>query len=177
MRTLRWVMVAGTLAIAAVLLLRGNYILGLLIGGLAIVRVVYMVTFARRRRAFRSSYGAGVGAGAGAHGAGPVRELLRGLARAEFPVAAGIIGMDPAQVRTAFEQGRSLAELATGAGVPVERVVNGVASDAAARIDQGVADGRVPEERALQAKAQLPVWANRLVNFHKGDFQRTRGWT
>jgi hypothetical protein len=172
-------MVAGTLAIAAVLLLRGNYILGLLIGGLAIVRVVYMVTFARRRRAFRSSYGAGAGAygaGVGA-GAGPVRELLRGLARAEFPVAAGIIGMDPAQVRTAFEQGRSLAELATGAGVPVERVVNGVASDAAARIDQGVADGRVPEERALQAKAQLPVWANRLVNFHKGDFQRTRGWT
>jgi hypothetical protein len=159
-------MIALSLAIAAVFLLRGNYVLGLLIGGLAIVRVVFLLLSTRRRRALRSSYGAG-----------RVREVLRGLARPEFEVAAGIIGLDPARVRSAFDEGRSLGDLATGAGVPVERVVNAVVSDASARIDQGAADGTVTQELARRAKARLPMWANRLVNFHKGDPRGTRDWS
>jgi hypothetical protein len=166
LRIFRWVMVAGSLAIAAVLLARGNDVLGLLIGALAIVRVVYLLLLVRRRRAFRPS-----------HSAGPVREVLRGLVRSEFKVAAGIIGLDPAQVRRAFDEGRSLGELARSAGVPVERVVDAVVIDASGKIDEGVAEGRVTRERALQAKARLPMWANRLVNLHKGDARRAQGWT
>ncbi len=163
--TFRWVMVAIGAAIAAVLLLRGDYLLGGLIGALATVRLVYMLVFFGRRRAFRSSYGAG-----------PLGGDLRGLARSEFMVAAGVVGLDPAQVRRAFDQGRSLAELATGAGVPLERLVNAIVSDASAKIDQGVAGGRLTQERAREDKARLPVWASRLVKFHKGDLRRTGGW-
>jgi hypothetical protein len=154
-------MVAGSLAIAAVLLARGNDVLGLLIGGLAVVRVVYLLTFTRRRRAPRSS-----------HGGGPVRDVLRGLAHSEFVVAARVLGLEPATVRRAFDQGSSLAELARGAGVPVDRVVNAVVSDASAKLDRDVADGRLTGPRADQAKARLPTWASRLVNFHKGDPRR-----
>jgi len=158
-------MVAGSLAIAAVLLFRGNYVLGLLIGGLALVRAGYLVTLRRRRTAFWAP-----------SDVSSARDVLRPLARSEFQVAAGIIGLDSGQARHAFDQGRSLAEVATGAGVPVERLVTAVVSDASVKIDQDVAEGKMTQERALQAKARLPIWANRLVNFHKGDFQRVRGW-
>jgi hypothetical protein len=154
-------MVAGSLAIAAVLLARGNDVLGLLIGGLAVVRVVYLLAVTRSRRAPRSP-----------HGAGPVLDVLRGMARSEFVVAAGVIGLEPAAVRRAFDQGSSLAELATGAGVPVDRVVNAVVRDASAKLDQDVTNGRLTGPRADQAKARLPTWASRLVNFHKGDPRR-----
>ena len=46
---LRGVMVAGSLAIAAVLLLKGDELFGLLIGGLALLRLVYLLSVSRRR--------------------------------------------------------------------------------------------------------------------------------
>jgi hypothetical protein len=160
-----WVMVAIGLAIATVLLLRGSYLLGLLIAALAIVRVVYVSGIARRGRSSRDL-----------HGAGPVREVLHGLARHEFVVAAGTISLGPVEARRAFDQGRSLAELAAGAGVPVEHVVDVVVSDASAKLDREVAEGRMTQDQVRQVKARLPTWANGLVHFHKGDVQRARGW-
>jgi hypothetical protein len=108
--------------------------------------------------------------------AGPVRGLLQGLRGPAFQTAAGAIGLDPADVHRAFDQGRSLAELAAGAGVPVDTVVNAVVSDASARIDQDVATGSIDTATALQAKERLPRWANRLVNFHKGERHSAGGW-
>jgi hypothetical protein len=183
------VLVAGSLAIAAVLLLRRDYILGLLIGGLALVRVTFLVGVSSRRRAARSARGAGrVGGnsfpggtdlpyGADVPHAGPPREVLGPLRRPEYRVAAGVIGLGPSAARRAFEGGRSLAELAAGAGVPIERVVDAIVRDASAQIDSAVAEGRVAQQRAQEAKAHLPVWAGRLVNFHKGDLQRAQGWS
>jgi len=90
-------------------------------------------------------------------------------------VAAGVIGMSPPETRRAFDDGRTLVELAAGAGVPLDRVINAIVSDASVKIDQARAQGRVSEERASHARAQLPVWAHGLVNFRKGDLQRARG--
>jgi len=162
-RTFRWVMVLGALAIAAVLLYRGDYLLGLLIGGLAVVRISYVASVARRRHAFGSSYNAGRG-----------RQGLAGLARSEFIVGARALGLGPSQIRRGFDQGRSLAELAADSDVPVERIVDAVIRDASSRIDHALTNGRVNEEAAHRLKAELPAWAGRLVNFHKGDFQRGR---
>jgi hypothetical protein len=159
-------MVALSVGIAAVLLARGDTPLGLLIAILAMVRVGYLLATSRRRRAWRPSLGAA-----------PARGLLQELRRPAFQTAAGVIGLDPAEVRRAFDQGRSLAELAAGAGVPVNLVVNAVVSDASARLDEQVADGRATHEAALQAKERLPRWADRLVNFHRGDRRRTGGWS
>jgi hypothetical protein len=84
--------------------------------------------------------------------------------------------MDPAQARDAFDGGRSLAELATSAGVPVDRLVAAVVSDASAKIDQDVAGGTLTQDLAAAAKARLPMWANRLVSAHKGDRPGGRRW-
>lgn len=162
---LPWVMVTLGLAIAAVLLLRGSYILGLLIAALAVVRVVYLVGISRRRRVFRDSLGAG-----------PVQGVLRELAPYEFVLASGMLGLDPAEARRAFEKGSSLAELATGAGIPVEQMVGAIVEDASAKLDGEVSCRRMTQSQASQVKVRLPIWANRLVHFHKGDFQGTRGW-
>lgn len=138
-RALRWVIVAGSLAVAAVLIYRHNYVIGLLIAGLATVRVVYLVAIMRRPSTQRSWHGAGSGSGAGPGGfgqalggAGPAatatgRGVLAGLARQEFGVTARVIGIEGIQMRRAFDQGRS-----------------------------------------------IPIWASRLVNFHKGDVLRLR---
>ena len=158
-------MIALGLAIATVLLLRGSYLLGLLIAALAVARVAYVLGITRRRRSRRDLFEAG-----------PVREVLRGFARSEFIVAAGIISLGPAQVRRSFDEGRSLAELATVAGVPVERMVDAVVRDTSAKLDREVAEGKLTQAQAHQVEARLPSWANGLVHFHKGDLQRARGW-
>jgi hypothetical protein len=158
------VLVAGSLALAGVLLYLHDYIVGSLIGGLALVRVVYLVGTSRRTGRFSSR----------PSGTGPVRSVLRELARHEFLVAARQIGLDPKQMRRAFDEGRSIAELAAGAGVPLERVVTAMVADATRSIDGKVATGQMTAQQAERVKARLPLWAGRLATFHKGDLRRLR---
>jgi hypothetical protein len=186
-RVLRWVMVAGAAAIAVILILRKDYVLGILIGAMAMLRLALLVG-TRRRRFYRWSGGSGSSghgmpgpgtdgpysrhAGAGGVPGGPgAGRFLPGLARSEFIVAAGVIGMDPIQVRRSYNQGRSLAEMAAGAGVPLERVVSAIVSDAGAKIDDAVATGVIPERRGVRFKSRLPIWADRLVEYRRRDFQ------
>lgn len=163
---LQWVMVILGLGIAAVLLLRGSYILGLLIAVLATIRVVYVMGMSRRRRTLDDLLEAGW-----------VRGILRQLVPSEFILASGIVGLDLAQARRAFDRGSSLAELATGAGVPVERLVDAIVSDASDKLDREVTKRRMTQDQASQVKARLPIWANRLVHFHKGGREGARCWT
>lgn len=153
---LRLAMVVLGLAIAAVLLARGDYVLGGLIGLLALTRVAFVATVTRRR-------------GAGRAGRAAVPPVLRQLNRVEFAVAAGAIGRDPAEVRRAFRQGRSLADVAAEAGVPTEAVVGAVVADATARIERDAAAGTLAGDELRRARAALPTWARRLVHFHQGD--------
>jgi hypothetical protein len=169
-RSLRWVLVAGSLALAGVLLYRHDYIIGFLIGGLALVRVIYLVGTSRRAVYAGRPYG--TPPGEPGH-AGPVRGALRELARKELVVAASQIGLDANQMRRAFKEGRSIAELAAGAGVALESIVRAMVADATRAIDQKVAAGQMDERVADRTKARLPVWAGRLVNFHKGDLVRS----
>jgi hypothetical protein len=164
-RSLRWVLVAGSLALAGVLLYRHDYIIGFLIGGLALVRVIYLVGTSRRAVYARRPYGQRPGERGLAE---PVRSALRELARQELVVAARQIGLDANQLRHAFQEGRSIAELAAGAGVALEPIVRVIVADATRAIDQKVAAGQMNEQVADRAKARLPVWAARLVNFRKG---------
>jgi hypothetical protein len=99
---------------------------------------------------------------------------LAGLARSEFLVAAGVIGMAPAQMRDAYDRGSSLAEMAVRNGVPLERVLNAIVGDAGSKIDDAVARGTMNPRRAVRFKSRLPIWGDRLVNHHKHDLQPTR---
>lgn len=53
MHWLRWVLVALGAALAVVLVLHGNVVIGVLIGAMAAVRVVLVVQVQRRRRRWR----------------------------------------------------------------------------------------------------------------------------
>ena len=102
------------------------------------------------------------------------RGVLAGLARQEFGVAAGVIGIRGIEMRRAFDEGRSIAELAAQAGVPLEQIVSAVVSDATSTIERRLELGQMAQDEAFQVRARIPVWANRLVNFHKGDLSRLR---
>src|SRR5207248_945357 len=165
LRTFRWAMVALGLGAGAVLLATGNTVVGVVVGGLALVRLLFLLSIERRmhqlhavRAAPRQDPSATVGA----------YPLLRSLARGQFEVAAGAIGISPCDVRVEFARGRSIAEIAAAHAVPVERVVAAVVADASAKLDLAVADGQTTRGAAERFKTRLPRWANRLVHRHRG---------
>lgn len=161
-RAIRWVIVIILLALGFVLIQRGQYLFGWIIVGLAVLRVV-LIFASGRRQAF------------GYRGSGkPIRELLRGFARYEFDVAAVKIGVSLTQLRNDFDQGKSIAEIATASGVSEDSVINAIVADMSARIDQAKTEGRVSADLAAQAKSRLPMWVARLANGHKGEFRRRR---
>jgi hypothetical protein len=161
LRTFRWVMLGFGLVAGALLLADGDYLLGIVIGGMALLRLGFMLSLARRRRQFRSTADAATGA----------HPVLRTLARGQFEVAADAIGVPSAELRIEFAKGRSIAEVASTEGVPVETVVAAVVADASAKVDRAVADGQTPSVAGARIKGRLPQWATRLVNGHRGDFR------
>jgi hypothetical protein len=181
-RVLRWVLVVFSLALATVLLLRHDYVIGSLIAVLVVVRIAILVGTTRRRRPYLRTNGSLAqpgastpqpGASSAATGVSGGRPLA-GLARSEFLVAAGVIGMAPGQMRDAFDRGSSLAEMAASSGVPLDRVVNAIVTDAGLKVDDAVARGTLNPRFAARFKSRLPVWAERIVNHHKRDLQRAQ---
>jgi hypothetical protein len=149
------------LILGVLLILRGQLVLGLLIGGLALVRIAFFGLFARRRRALGYRGAAGRGA-----------QLLRSLVPGDFEAAAAALGVEPIDLRREFARGRSIAEQAEAAGVPVDSVIDAVTRYASARIDQLAADGAVSNETASEAKERLPAWAARFVGRQRRDLRR-----
>lgn len=160
-RIIRWIIVIILLVLAFILIEHGRYLVGALVGVLALLGIVRLLFYRRRRQSFGSRT---VGQ--------PIRELLRGMARAEFDVAASTIGISSAQLQRDFDNGRSIAEIASAAGVSVDTVVNAIIADMSAKIDQAKTEGRVSSDLAAQAKSRLSMWVTRLVNGHKGEFRR-----
>ena len=157
-RVIWWVIIAFGLVVGAVLLLLGYYLFGAIIGGFAVLRLIYALSLPNRR--------------------GPMwlpplsdseRALLRSMARDEFLVAAGAMGMSGAQLRQNFNSGMSIAEMAASGGVALEPITDAIVNDASARIDRAVAQGSVEQDEGDSAKSKLRPWAERLINIHKRD--------
>jgi hypothetical protein len=91
-----------------------------------------------------------------------------------FSLLAGVMGISGAQLRQAFNRGMSIAEIATGAGIALDPIIDAIVSDASARIDQAVAQGSVMRGEGKSAKSKLRLWAERLVNIHKRDLPSSR---
>ena len=53
MRVIRWILVALSLALAVVLVVHGNVVVGALIGAMAVTRAVLFTRVQRRRERFR----------------------------------------------------------------------------------------------------------------------------
>lgn len=111
------------LALGAYLIARGDLIVGVLVGGSAVLRTVYLLSVSRawNRRANQP---------AGPRDPNQVRRLLRGLAHNAFEIAGGVVGVNPVELRRGFQQGRSIAEAAAARGVPVDAVIRAVVDDA-----------------------------------------------
>jgi hypothetical protein len=148
------------LIVGIVLIAYGQYLLGAVIGGFALIRMIFILSFRGR--------GGGYGLQRPTQ---PMRGMFREMAQSEFDVAARTIGTSSAQLRSDFDGDRSIAEIATAAGVKSDTVVSAVVADMSAKIDQAVAEGKVPSQLAARAKSGLPTWAARFVNAHKGEMR------
>jgi hypothetical protein len=162
-RVIWWIIIVFGLVVGAALLLLGYYLFGVIIGGFAVLRLIYTLSLPNRR---------------GPMWLPPVgdseRALLRSMARDEFLVAAGVMGISAAQLRQDFNGGMSIAEMAASAGVALEPVIGAIVSDASARIDRAAGQGSVEQNEGDSAKSKLRLWAERLVNIHKRDLPSSR---
>jgi len=148
-RTIRWVMVAVGVALGIVLLAAGATLIGVVLLVMAGLRTTMLL--AMRRTPSTPTGGRRSG------------ELLRRLARNEMDVAATAIGIAPADLRRAIDDGRTISAVAADAGISSRRVVDAVVRDATAKVDHAVEAGNVAPNRGRMVRARLPHWAERFV--------------
>jgi hypothetical protein len=86
----------------------------------------------------------------------------RGFAGASLDAAASAIGISIDQLRQEL-RGKSLAEVARAHNVDPSRVASALKADAAARIDQAVASGRLAADRAAQLKQDANTRIDQLM--------------
>ena len=88
------------------------------------------------------------------------REAIRVAADA----AASTIGVDVSEIKAAVKGGQTVGEFAESKGVSAQSVVDAIVSALNDRIDQAVADGKIPAERAAKVEERVPGFADRLVH-------------
>jgi polyhydroxyalkanoate synthesis regulator phasin len=110
-------------------------------------------------------FGLGGPDGPGLHHVGPV-----GLA-GHLESAASYLGLDEDELREAFADGKSLAEIAEDEGKSVDGLVNALVADAEKRIDAAVDDGRLTREQANQIEQDLREHVTDFVNREPGELR------
>lgn len=106
----------------------------------------------------RGDMGGPMGGGMGRHGGG------RDGGGAHPEALAELLGLEVTEIRTAFEAGMTVAELAEANGVDVQTVIDGLVDASNTRIDQAVADGRLTDEEAVSKRAELVTRITEAVN-------------
>lgn len=86
------------------------------------------------------------------HDGGPGHGGGRGLGDAELAAAANVLGMTADELSTALKSGKTLTDLAAAANVDIQDVQAAIraahAVEIRARIEAGVADGTISQEKA-----------------------------
>jgi hypothetical protein len=95
-------------------------------------------------------------------------QAQRGARRVAFKVAVEAatttIGVDAAELKAAVKGGQTVGAFAESKGVSAGSVVDAIVKALDDRIDQAVADGKLPAERAAKVKERVPQLADRFVN-------------
>jgi polyhydroxyalkanoate synthesis regulator phasin len=94
------------------------------------------------------------------HGPGPRHHV----AKVELQAAADYLGVSIEDVRTALQDGKTLATLAGEQGKDVDGLIAALVDATSARIDKAVADGKLTQEQADEAKANLQDHVTHFVN-------------
>lgn len=79
------------------------------------------------------------------------------------------LGMTPEELRAAFAEGKSLADIATDQGVAVDELETALTEAATDRIDQALADDRIDADRAAELKDELADRIGEMMNRTPGD--------
>lgn len=156
MRRWRVAISVGTLVVATVLLLSGNVLIGVLIGGLAIARLVMFSRFPVVRRGARPTLD------------GNTRGWLRAQARDEVLVASGVMGCAPGEVRQQLQHRKSIAEIAAARGIAVEQVSAAIAADLTTKATAAEQAGTLTPDAAAGVRAQAPRFADGLIHRRRG---------
>lgn len=85
--------------------------------------------------------------------------------------ATATIGVEVSELRAAVKGGQTVGAFAESRGVSSESVVGAIVNAIGARIDQAVADGKLPADRAANVKERVPELADRFVNTLPKRFQ------
>ena len=85
-------------------------------------------------------------------------------AKVSLETAATTIGISEDDLRTALEDGQTLAEVATANGVEPQAVIDALVAEATTRLDEAVADGRIEQADADERLADLTERITTAVN-------------
>ena len=104
----------------------------------------------------------------------------RGFGHVGMDAAAEALGLSVADLRSALQDGQSLAEVAAAQGVDVQTVIDALVADATAHLDEKVAAGDLTQEEADERLSTLTEGITALVNgerpaFPEGPGGRFRG--
>jgi hypothetical protein len=97
----------------------------------------------------------------------------RGAALATLEEAAAAIGIDVSNLRTALQDGQTIAEVATANGVDPQTVIDALVAAFNVKIDEAVANGRITAELAVEKKENALERIAALVN---GEFEFRPGF-
>jgi len=158
MRRWRLAINGAGLALGVILLATGHTLVGLVIGGLAAARLVMFTRFSFPDRGARTNKTT------------QNRGWLRAQASDGFLVAAGVIGCPPRELRERFQQGTSIADVASERSVAVEEVTTAIAADLTTKARAAEVAGTLSHDDAERVQQLAPRFADRLVHGQRGDF-------
>jgi ribosomal protein S20 len=87
----------------------------------------------------------------------------RGPLAGGIEVLEDVLGLSAEEIRAGLDEGKTLSEIAEEQGVPVDDMADALVAAATERIDEAVAEGRLDEDRAAQAKEHLGEMIDRAV--------------
>ena len=95
---------------------------------------------------------------------------------AALDAAATYLGMTQAELRTALEGGKTLAQIAKDKGKTVDGLVQAMTAEATKKIDAAVAAGKITKDQAADMKSHLNEAITDLVNGeHRFEHREFRG--
>lgn len=111
-----------------------------------------------------------LGAVPGQHGDRPGHGRGFAIAKHSLETVAEVLGIDVATLRTQLGEGQTVAEIA---GPQTQAVIDALVADAGEAIDNAVANGRLPEDKADEAKTKAAEFIEKWVN--EGRPERPEG--
>ena len=90
--------------------------------------------------------------------------IRREVRKAGAKVVADTLGVSVQDLRTALKGGQSISQYATSLGKDPQTVTDALINAVNTKVDQLVADGKLPQERADTIKGKVPARVDKAMN-------------